>query len=101
MKRRRGRAMVPPEYGHSGRRLGMSERMLEGGCACGAVRYRGEGAPITVNKCYCALCQTGSASMVNAFHESGRISLSGKLTDYVAERERRPAISDVYKEAVA
>lgn len=58
----------------------------EGGCACGAVRYRVEGDPIFVNNCHCTLCQrqTGSTSVVNAFFESERIILTqGELGDYV------------------
>lgn len=56
----------------------------EGGCGCGAVRYRVEGGPIFVNNCHCRLCQrqTGSTSVVNAFFESERITvLSGELAE--------------------
>ena len=61
----------------------MSETQHEGGCACGAVRYRVEGAPIFVNNCHCTLCQrqTGSTSVVNAFYETERFKLlAGELT---------------------
>lgn len=57
--------------------------MLEGGCACGAVRYRMLDVPIFVNNCHCRLCQrqTGTASAVNAFIETDRLEqLSGDLT---------------------
>lgn len=60
----------------------MNEGDLEGGCACGAVRYRASGAPVFVNNCHCTLCQrqTGAGSAVNAFYESERVSLlSGEL----------------------
>jgi hypothetical protein len=30
--------------------------MLEGGCACGAVRYRLNSAPMFVNCCHCRDC---------------------------------------------
>ena len=56
---------------------------LEGGCACGAVRYRMLDAPIFVNNCHCRLCQrqTGTGSAVNAFIETDRLEqLSGALT---------------------
>lgn len=35
----------------------------EGGCACGAIRYRFEGEPLFVHACHCKHCQrlTGSA----------------------------------------
>jgi hypothetical protein len=48
---------------------------LEGGCACGAVRYRLSSAPMFVHCCHCLDCQrqTGSAFVVNALIESDRI----------------------------
>ncbi|MEA3044074.1 MAG: hypothetical protein QOH47_1912 [Sphingomonadales bacterium] len=52
----------------------MTER-LEGGCACGEVRYRLNSAPIFVHCCHCTSCQTetGSAFVLNALIESGRV----------------------------
>lgn len=61
----------------------MTADLGEGGCACGAVRYRVDAGPIFVNNCHCTLCQrqTGAGSAVNAFVESEHISLlSGELT---------------------
>jgi hypothetical protein len=54
----------------------MSER-LEGGCACGAVRYRLESAPMFVHCCHCRDCQrqTGSAFVLNALIETDRITV--------------------------
>ncbi len=63
----------------------MAEIEREGGCGCGAVRYRVEGEPIFVNNCHCRLCQqqTGSTSVVNAFFESERVTLlQGELRDH-------------------
>jgi hypothetical protein len=50
---------------------------LEGGCACGAVRYRLESAPMFVHCCHCRDCQrqTGSAFVLNALIETDRIAL--------------------------
>ena len=50
---------------------------LEGGCACGAVRYRLESAPMFVHCCHCLDCQrqTGSAFVLNALIERDRVSL--------------------------
>ncbi|MCJ2187930.1 GFA family protein [Novosphingobium beihaiensis] len=55
----------------------MPETVHEGGCGCGALRYRVHGEPIFVNNCHCTLCQhqTGSTSVVNAFYESERIEI--------------------------
>ena len=50
---------------------------LEGGCACGAVRYRLGSAPMFVHCCHCRDCQrqTGSAFVINALIETDRITL--------------------------
>jgi hypothetical protein len=53
------------------------ERALEGGCACGAVRFRLLTAPMLVHCCHCRDCQrqTGSAFVINALIETDRIAL--------------------------
>jgi hypothetical protein len=54
---------------------------LEGGCACGAIRYRLKTKPMFVHCCHCRDCQrqTGSAFALNALIETDRIEiLSGK-----------------------
>ena len=50
---------------------------LEGGCACGAVRYRMTGAPMFVNCCHCRWCQreSGAAFALNAMIEADRVVL--------------------------
>ena len=61
------------------------ERVREGGCGCGQVRYRLRGEPIFVNNCHCRLCQqqTGSTSVVNMFFEDERVDLlHGELTEH-------------------
>lgn len=63
-----------------------TEALREGGCACGAVRYRVRGEPMMVHNCHCRLCQrqTGSTGVVNAFWESERIELlCGELVQNV------------------
>jgi hypothetical protein len=49
----------------------------EGGCTCGAVRYRMTGSPIFVHCCHCSYCQqqSGSAFAVNAMIEASNITL--------------------------
>jgi hypothetical protein len=61
------------------------ETKLEGGCACGAVRYRLESAPMFVHCCHCRDCQrqTGSAFVLNALIETDRVAvLSGEPVPY-------------------
>jgi len=50
---------------------------LEGGCACGSVRYRMTSAPMFVHCCHCLDCQrqTGSAFVLNALIEADRVTL--------------------------
>jgi hypothetical protein len=52
----------------------------EGGCACGAVRYRLTSDPLFVHCCHCLNCQrqTGSAFVINALIEHDRIELLGE-----------------------
>ena len=48
---------------------------MEGGCACGAVRYRMKREPMFVHCCHCTSCQTetGTAFVINALIESGEV----------------------------
>ena len=53
---------------------------MEGGCACAQVRYRLKSSPMFTHCCHCLDCQrqTGSAFVINALIETGRIEvLSG------------------------
>jgi len=56
------------------------ERPREGGCACGAVRYRLRSRPLFVHCCHCLNCQrqTGSAFVINLLIESDRVELLGE-----------------------
>ncbi|KAJ5815467.1 hypothetical protein N7474_007244 [Penicillium riverlandense] len=49
---------------------------LDGGCACGYVRYRLEVRPLVVHCCHCTSCQreTGTAFAINAVIESGQVT---------------------------
>ncbi len=49
----------------------------EGGCACGAVRYRLTSEPLYTHCCHCLNCQrqTGSAFVINLLIETERLEL--------------------------
>jgi hypothetical protein len=51
----------------------------EGGCSCGAVRYRLTSEPMFVHCCHCLNCQrqTGSAFVINLLIEADRVEVSG------------------------
>lgn len=50
---------------------------LEGGCACGALRYRLASVPLFVHCCHCRDCQrqTGTAFVLNALIETDRLAI--------------------------
>ncbi|MFC3108476.1 GFA family protein [Undibacterium arcticum] len=50
---------------------------LEGGCTCGAVRYRMTSRPLFVHCCHCRWCQreSGAAFALNALIEADRVVL--------------------------
>jgi hypothetical protein len=52
-------------------------RRREGGCACGAVRYRLTSEPLFIHCCHCLNCQrqTGSAFVINLLIEADRVEL--------------------------
>jgi len=54
------------------------ETSLEGGCACGAVRYRLGTRPMFVHCCHCLNCQkhTGSAFVINMLIEADRVEIT-------------------------
>lgn len=61
-----------------------------GGCACGAVRYRMESAPIVVHGCRCQR-MSGSAFAVNALIETDRVTLLGETPEVVHTPSALPA----------
>ena len=54
---------------------------MEGGCACGNIRYRLTGRPLVVNACHCTWCQreSGSALAVNAVIETDCVVVQGEV----------------------
>ena len=55
------------------------QQVHEGGCVCGAVRYRARNAPLRTSACHCTFCQrrTGSAFGMGAFFKDEDVELSG------------------------
>lgn len=57
---------------------------IEGGCLCGAVRYRANAQPLVVRACWCRVCQyfaSGNATINLAFARDA-VSFTGELQDY-------------------
>lgn len=54
----------------------------QGGCACGAVRYRLASDPLFIHCCHCLNCQrqTGSAFVINLLIERDRVEVTGEPT---------------------
>lgn len=58
--------------------------MIEGGCLCGAVRYKANAEPLVVRACWCRLCQhiaSGNATINLAF-PSNAVTIHGQLRDF-------------------
>ena len=55
----------------------MSDLLREGGCSCGAVRYRLTSEALFTHCCHCLNCQrqTGSAFVINVLIEADRVEL--------------------------
>ena len=53
------------------------DNTLDGGCTCGAIRYRLKLPPLIVHCCHCHWCQreTGGAFALNAMIEAERVSV--------------------------
>ena len=51
----------------------------EGGCVCGAVRFRARNAPLRTSACHCTFCQrrTGSAFGLGAYYRQEDVELAG------------------------
>ena len=58
---------------------------VEGGCACGAVRYSMRTKPLFVHCCHCSWCQreTGAAFALNAMIETDRLEILKGAPAYV------------------
>jgi hypothetical protein len=67
--------------------------MREGGCGCGAIRYRVAADPLIVHCCHCLNCQrqTGSAFVINLVIETVCVELlSGEPAEVLVPRDGPP-----------
>lgn len=62
----------------------MSNKAIEGGCNCGAVRYQIGGKVMGVAACHCTNCrkQSGAAYSVNMVVKSADMTVEGTLSSY-------------------
>ena len=62
-----------------------TEFSAEGGCSCGAVRYRLTSRPMFVNCCHCRWCQreSGASFALNAIIEADRVVVLGVSPEVV------------------
>lgn len=72
---------------------------LDGGCACGRIRYRLAMPPMFVNCCHCRDCQrqTGSAFVINALTETDRIELLQGRPEPVSMPTESGRPHDIYR----
>lgn len=56
------------------------ERVRQGGCICGAVRFEVRGAPIKVGLCHCTMCRKESGSMFVTYGDwpAAQFSVDGR-----------------------
>jgi hypothetical protein len=67
------------------------DTVQEGGCACGAVRFRVRAAPQRVGLCHCMTCRKihGSAFGVYAVFERGDVEFSGHTSVWESSQTGR------------
>ena len=64
-----------------------SDKVLAGGCLCGAVRYEARGEPTYAGHCYCGDCRKASGSGFVAFmgYPASAVRFSGQTRTYTSK----------------
>lgn len=68
--------------------------MREGGCQCGAVRYRVSGEPLLAALCHCTMCRRAHAAPAVAwamYREDQLEYIAGKPAQYASSEQARRA----------
>jgi hypothetical protein len=62
----------------------MDEQFGDGGCACGAVRFRVQGEPRRLGICHCLDCRKAHGAVFNAFaiFATAQVEMRGELRDW-------------------
>jgi hypothetical protein len=65
------------------------KKTYEGGCACGAVRFRATGSPLRVGMCHCMTCRRvhGSAFGSYAIFERDAVVVTGATREWRSSAE--------------
>jgi hypothetical protein len=70
----------------------VTDQELEGGCQCGAIRYKVRGRPLAAAICHCAMCRRAHAAPAVAwamFDASQVVFTKGAATIYASSAEAK------------
>jgi hypothetical protein len=72
--------------------------VYNGGCLCGAIRYRVVGKPVAVSICHCVNCQrnTGSAFSVNVIFPKGALTTTGTPAVFIDKGDTGAGVERVF-----